>query len=548
MPYLPNPRIDNPDVIVIGTGAAGGVIMKELAQKGLKVVALEMGPWWKTRDYVQDELKCKELRGFLDYDQPNTYRRTADEEAVETFSVNMQAGVGGATVKYTGIHWRWHESDFKERSLYGSVPGADVQDWPIDYWDLEPYYEKAEYEFGVSGLAGSNPFEPPRRKPFPLPPVPRKGSGALSDYAAQRLGWHSYPTPLAILSRNYDGRPGCMACGFCEGYGCTRESKSSSLVTVIPKAMKTGNCELRAECCVREITVDQQGLANGVVYLDKEGDAHKVEARVVVLCGNGVMSPRLLQMSTSPQFPDGLANSSGKVGKHLMFNYYQFARGFFDNEINEYQGPLDTRIIQDFYEPNPDYYGFFGGGVLEPRGGAETIAFANMNIPRLSRWGSKRKKWIIDNYRRNMLAITSMETLSMETNTIDLDPNLKDKWDLPVPRVTYNVHPNEHIIGNFFRARAKELLEAAQARDIITGANYVPKGGTHLMGTCRMGNDPKTSALNGFCQTHDVKNLFVVDGSCFVTAGKSNPTLTIQAIAYRTSDYIVDEMSKKNIG
>ena len=548
MPHLPNPRIEDPDVIVIGTGAAGGVVMKELATQGLKVVALEMGPWLKTRDYVQDELKCHHLRGLIKYDQPNTYRQMADEDAAPMYSINMQANVGGSTIHYTGISWRFHESDFKERSSFGAVEGADVRDWPLDYWDLEPYYEKAEYEIGVSGLAGANPFDSPRRKAYPMPPVTRKASGAISDDAAKKLGWHSYPTPMAILTENYDGRAKCMDCGFCEGYGCTMEAKSSTLVNMVPKAMKSGNCELRSNACVREITVDENGLANGVIYLDEKLNEVKLSARVVVLCGNGVMSPRLLQMSQSPAFPDGLANRSGRVGKHLMFNYYQVVRAFFDKDLNEYQGVMDTRVIQDFYEPNPDKYGFYGGGVLEPRGDGSTINFSRMNVPRVLSWGPKRKKWIMDNWNKNMMVVTSMESLSQERNVLDLDPNVKDKWGLAVPRVTYDVHPNEHKLGDFFRDRAKELLETAGARQVLSGRNSVPKGDAHLMGTCRMGDDPETSVLNKFNQAHNVKNLFVVDGSCFVTSGKSNPTLTIQALAFRASDYIIEEMKKGTIG
>ncbi|MBI4552084.1 MAG: GMC family oxidoreductase [Candidatus Latescibacteria bacterium] len=545
---LPTIKIDRPDVIVIGTGAAGGVMMKELSTRGLKVVAFEMGPFLKTRDYVQDELKCMKLRGLIKYDQPNTYRPDANTEPAVVYSVNMQSNVGGGTVHYTGISWRLHESDFKERSLFGPVAGADVQDWPVDYWDLEPYYEKAEYEIGVSGLASANPFDPPRRKPYPLPPVARKSSGALADLAAQKLGWHSYPTPMAIITQDYDSRGACMNCGFCEGYGCTMEAKSSTLVTVIPKALRTGKCEIRADCCVREITVDEQGLATGVVYLDKNLNEHRLEARVVVVCCNGVFTPRLLLMSPSTRFPNGLANSSGYVGKHLMFNYYQSARGFFEKELNEYKGVMDTRVIQDFYEPNPGKHGFFGGGVLEPRGDGELLAFSQLNIPRLPRWGPERKQWIIQNFNRQMVALASMESLSQETNTVSLDAKVKDKWGLPVPCITYKSHPNEFTVGDFFRERAKELLAAAGATRIVATPNAVPKGDAHLLGTCRMGNDPRTSVVNKFNQSHDVKNLFLVDGSSFVTSGKSNPTLTIQALSFRAAEYIVDQMKKGNIG
>ena len=545
---LPNPTIKRPDVVIIGTGAAGGVLAKELSTRGLKVVALEMGPFMPTREFDQDELRVMHEPGYVQYDQPNTYRKTASDTAEVTHSIHMQSNVGGSTLHYTGISWRLHESDFKERSLFGTLEGADVQDWPIDYWDLEHYYEKAEYEIGVSGLAGSNPFDPPRRKPYPMPPVPRTSSGAIADMAGKKLGWHPYPTPLAIASRPYDGRAAVMNCGFCEGYVCTIQARSSILVTMIPKALKSGNCEIRADSCAREITIDENGLVDGVVYLDKNLTEHKVESRVVIVCCNGVHTPRLLLMSKSKQFPNGLANSSGKVGRNLMFNYYQTARGFFDNELNEYKGVMDSRLIQDFYDPNPAKYGFFGGGVLEPRGDGETISFASLNMPRLRRWGSERKKWIIDNYTRQMVSLTSMQSMSQDSNVMDLDPDLKDKWGLPAPRITYNVHPNEHKLGDFFRERAKELLQAAGARQIVASPNFVPQGDAHLLGTCRMGTDPKSSVVNKFNQSHDVKNLFMVDGSSFVTCGKSNPTLTIQALAFRCADYIVSQMKQLNIG
>ena len=551
---LPNPTIRRPDVIVIGTGAAGAVMAKELSTQGLKVVAMEMGSFQKTRHFDQDELQAMhpasnnhEHPNIYRHDQPNTYRQSTDDQAVEDHGIHMQSTVGGSTLHYTGISWRLHENDFRERSLFGDLDGADVQDWPIDYWDLEHYYEKAEYEIGISGLAGANPFDPPRRRPYPMPPVPRTSSGALADMAAQKLGWHSYPAPLAINSREYGGRPPVMNCGFCESYVCTIGARSSMLVTMIPRALKTGNCQIRADACVREILVDEDGRAEGVVYLDKDLREHQLEARAVIVCCNGVHTPRLLLMSKSNLFPDGLANSSGKVGRHLMFNYYQSARGFYEKDLNEYKGVMDSRIIQDFYDPDPDKYGFFGGGVLEPRGDGETISFANLNMPRLRRWGARRKKWIMDNYTRYMVALTSMQSMSQESNMIDLDPDVKDKWGLPVPRVTYNVHPNEHKIGDFFRDRARELLDTAGAHGIVASPNFVPHGDAHLMGTCRMGNDPATSVVNEFNQTHDVDNLFIVDGSSFVTSGKSNPTLTIQALAFRCADYIITQMARLNI-
>src|SRR5579871_1445887 len=279
---------DPVDFLVIGAGAAGGVVAKELATAGFRVVVLEQGPYLREKDYSHDEIKYTIQPGLTNDPkvQPVTYRKSDTETARPTKAIEYGRQVGGGSVHFTANYWRFHESDFRERTLFGQVGGAELADWPIQYADLEPYYTKAEYELGISGLAGANPFEGPRSKPYPLPPMPVKSSGVIFERAARKLGLHPYPAPVAILSQPYRGRAACVHCGFCESFGCEIRAKSSTLVTVIPVAEKTGRCEIRANCYVRKVEIDRQGRATGAVYFDFARKEVFQRARVVVVCAN----------------------------------------------------------------------------------------------------------------------------------------------------------------------------------------------------------------------------------------------------------------------
>src|SRR5713101_5449343 len=312
------------DFVVIGGGGAGAVVAKELSAEGFQVVILEQGPYLHEGDFEHDELKFKNIyvspaigHEVLTNDhalQPNTFRKTESEKASLLPYIEYGRCIGGGTVHFTANYWRFHEIDFHERSTRGEVPGTGLDDWPISYAELEPYYTKAEWELGISGLAGSNPFDPPRSKPYPLPPMPMKSSGVLLEQGARKLGWHPYPAPLAILTQPYKGRAACANCGFCEYFGCEWGAKSSTLATVIPMAEKTGRCEIRANSYVRKISTDLRGRVDGVIYFDAKKHEHFQRAKAVVVCCNGTETPRLLLMSKSNLFPQGLANSSGLVG------------------------------------------------------------------------------------------------------------------------------------------------------------------------------------------------------------------------------------------
>jgi choline dehydrogenase-like flavoprotein len=545
------------DFVIVGAGGAGGIVAKELSTSGFQVVVLEQGPYLREEDFVHDELKHKDYfnppsigQEILTNNhalQPNTLRRRESEQARLADAVVYGRCVGGGTVHFTGNYWRFHEIDFIERSHWGPIAGTGFADWPITYADLEPYYTKAEWELGISGSAGVSPFDPPRSKPYPLPPLPVKSSGVLLERGARKLGWHPFPAPLAMLSQPYNGRSACRHCGFCEWFGCEWRAKSSTLAAVIPIAEATGRCEIRPNSYVRRISTDKRGRVDGVIYFDGQKHEQFQRAKVVVLCANGAETPRLLLLSESNLFPQGLANSSGLVGKFFMFDLSPSAMGTFEHPLNDYKSVQVTRIVHDFYDADPKR-GFYGGGGMDARMDLLPVNFALAGLPPgTPRWGAAFKRVLRDNFTRTMTVLCHTTALPVESNSITLDPQVKDAWGEPAIRVTYKCHPDDLKTMTFFRERALELLDAAGAIRKWAPEAGDPETGVHLMGTCRMGNDPKNSVVNKFHRAHDVPNLFIVDGSSFVSSGRNQPTCTIQALAYRAADHIASMAKNGNV-
>jgi choline dehydrogenase-like flavoprotein len=331
---------DEVDFVVVGSGAGGGIIAKELSVAGFRVVVLEQGPWRTEKDFVHDELKIFR-QNFLTNnpkDSPNTFRRSERETATLKASLRYGRMVGGATNHFSANFWRFREIDFKEASVRGTIAGTGLADWPITYEELEPYYTKVDWEVGVAGEPG--PYDPPRSRPYPMPPHPPKSTGVLMDRGAKKLGYKPFAAPMAVNSTFYNGRAGCAQCGFCFGFGCEVRAKSSSLVTMIPKAVASGRCEVRPDSYVRKVETDGRGRATGVTYFDAANREVFQRAKAVVLCANGAETPRLLLNSKSNAFPDGLANSSGIVGKYLMFNGSSLSTGVFEHEVNGYKASL----------------------------------------------------------------------------------------------------------------------------------------------------------------------------------------------------------------
>ena len=535
------------DFLVIGGGGAGAIVAKELSAAGFQVIVLDQGPYLHEEDFRHDELKTKDIwnpppnigQPTLVNDhslQPNTFRKTPNETAKVKPFAQYGRCIGGGTVHFTGNYWRFHEIDFIERSRWGAVEGAGLADWPITYADLEPFYTKAEWDLGVSGLSGVSPFDPPRSKPYPLPPMPVKSSGVLLERGARKLGWHPFPAPLAILSQPYRGRAACGHCGFCESFGCEWGAKSSTLATVIPMAEKTGRCEIRPDSYVRKISTDKGGRVDGVIYFDSHKQEHFQKAKSVVVCCNGSETPRLLLMSKSNLFPQGLANSSGLVGKYFMVDQGSMAVGTFEHPMGEYKSVRVTRIVHDFYDSDPKR-GFYGGGGIDARFEGYPISFALNGLPPgTPRWGAGFKKTLSENFTRTVNVFSHTTCLPVESNSISLDPGLKDAWGLPATRVTYKTHAEDFKTLEFFTQRSLELLDAAGAIQKWSYPEGDKTAAVHLLGTCRMGNNPKSSVVNKDHRAHDVPNLFIVDGSSFVTSGRNQPTCTIQALAYRAAD------------
>ncbi len=540
---------DPVDFLVVGSGAAGGSVAKELSQAGFDVVVLEQGPYLTEKDFTHDELKFV-FQNYLINDirkQPQTYRTTAAETASRDLRMVYGRQVGGGTVHFNSNYWRFLELDFRERSLWGGIPGTGFSDWPITYSDLEPYYTKAEYDIGVSGLAGANPFEGPRSQPYPLPPMPVKSSGVLFERGARKLGLRPFPAPVAILSRDYRGRTACKHCGYCPRFGCEFASKSSALATVIRMAERTKRCEVRADSYVSRIETDSQGRVTGAAYFDARRKERFQKAKAVVVCANGAETPRLLLMSHSNRFPHGLANSSGLVGKYLMYDLGTLVSGLFEHPLNDHKSIDVTRVVFDYYAADRRR-GFYGGGGIDCRFGSNPITHAILGVPPdLPQWGSEWKGLVGEYFTHTMSSLAHATSLPMESNRIDLDPVLKDAWGLPAMRVTSRRHPDDIANMKFLLARQREILEAAGARKVWDLGPDDLSYSVHLMGTCRMGADPAASVVDKYHRAHDVPNLFVVDGSSFVTSGRQQPTATIQALAYRAAAHMIESAKRGEV-
>lgn len=535
------PQGETVDFVVVGAGAAGGVMAKELATAGFTVLVLEQGPRIEAHEFEHDEVKhffFNHLNNRPDL-QPQTFKPGPDADPSQTLGVIYHRLVGGGSVMFTANYWRFKPIDFQERSRLGAIAGTGFADWPITYDELEPYYTKAEWELGVSGTPG--PFDPPRSKPYPVPPLPVKSSGVLFERGARALGWHPQPAPMCILSQAYDGRPGCGHCGYCAGFGCEFRAKSSTLYNVIPAAEATGRCEVRPESYVRKIETDRRGRVTGVLYFDGERREHFQRARAVVVCANGSETPRLLLMSRSNLFPDGLANSSGLVGRYLMWNGNASTTAVFEHPLNDWKSVMVTRMLWDFYDTDPAR-GFYGGGGIDARYWGYPVFFALGALgglePGSPQWGPAFKRMLREDFSRTMNIDAHTTSLPVETNRIELDPDLKDDWGLPAMRVTYKDHPDDIETMRFLVDRALEVADAAGARRSWGPSNLEQFVGFHLLGTCRMGGDPATSVIDRYHRTHDVANLFLCDGSSFVTSGRGQPTETIQALAYRAAEHI----------
>lgn len=534
------PNDDTVEVLIIGAGASGAVAAKHLSENGFKVVCLEQGPKVDNSEFWGDKPEWELMSQKRWHPNPNV-RDLENDYPVDTeeSDVNplMYNAVGGSTILYAA-HWqRFMPSDFRVRTLDGVA-----DDWPFTYEDLEPYYDQMDVEMGVSGLAG-DPAYPPMTE-FPLPPLPIGKIGMKAAEGMNKLGWHWWPGPNAIPSRDYDGRNQCVRRGTCLT-GCPEKAKATTDHTHWPKALASG-AKLVTGARVREITVNEEGLANGAVYIDRAGRERRQRAQVVIVCANGIGTPRLLMLSKSNAFPDGLANSSGLVGKNLMMHPYAAVTGQFDEPLESWLGPAGQTIqSMQFYETDQSR-GFVRGAKWQvmPSGGPLGMRSAYGGKPLEEAWGANLHRNTRKVFGRSFEWGIIAEDLPDESNQVVLDPELTDSDGVTAPKLIYKNSENTQKLIAFHLERAQEAMSAAGAVDMSV-TPLMRDCGWHLMGTCRMGTDPKRSVVDQWGRAHDVPNLYVYDGSVFVTSSGFNPTGTITAIALRCVKHMIE--NKRNV-
>jgi gluconate 2-dehydrogenase alpha chain len=543
----------------------GGILAKELASAGLKVVGFERGPAPKLEDYApRDSIKFVARGDQLEWVryEPTTVRTRPEEVARLRNRTSPLNVLGGSLLHWTGQASRFMPGDFKiytneiasgmaERAG-ADLKGYDVVDWPLSYDDLEPYYERFEWEFGVSGTAGSNPFAGPRKRGYPLPPLRHSARMELFAAACQKLGFHPYDTPAGILSQPYRPlapfdtriaeRPACVYCGHCNFYGCHVHAKAATLYTTIPVAVGTGNFDLRTHCKVCRVSIGDSGEVTGVTYFDADGQVHEQRARVVILCAFVFENTRLLLLSktdTGP-FAKGLANSSGLVGRYILAHGDMRACAVFDDFIiNGFIGPGSAAMrIDDFNGNNFDHagLGFIRGGTIGTSGEGTPVGRIDVVPPGMRNWGKEYKDYFMRYYTRSFDLNMQPETLPHKANRVDLDPRHRDRWGVPVPRVTFDFHQNEYRLQRFMAQVGEKIMRATDASRVWTEA----KGrANRWAGGTRMGANSRSSVVNDYCQSHDIPNLFIVGSSVFPTMAGYPPTATIAALSYRTAEYIL---------
>jgi choline dehydrogenase-like flavoprotein len=531
------------DVVIIGAGASGAAAAKVLCEAGVKVVGLEKGPWRKKESFGGDEL-ANINRYNLWPDpilNPRTWRETARDKARSEMFCPVPQMVGGGTVHWQGWLPRFTQNDFRLRTVAGDLPGTSLADWPITYDDLEPYYLKVEWAFGVSGAPGANKFESRRSGGYPCPPMPMSRYAQKFMKGCDALGWNAFPTPQAALSRPFNGRKATVVSAFAQQHGDATGTRSSALNVFIPDAVATGNFELRANSVVRELILDSHGKVKAAVYQDADGDVIEQEADLFILACGAMETARLMLLSRSGRFPNGLANGSDLVGRNVTFHEYSAAVGTYDDPVYAWAGGGYVSASTFQHYEHDDSRGFASGGHIAVAGVGIPLPI-NWHMPGTPSWGLGAKKVDRDYFNRSLAVAMVLHDVPQHDNRIDLDDAVVDAWGLPVARVTLKPHKNDLDQGRYLIDRAADILEASGATTIRkVYASRVTGNCSHQHGTARMGDDPASSVLNKWCRAHEVENLYAVDGSPFPTGAGANPTLTIMANAWRVADKIIAE-------
>jgi choline dehydrogenase-like flavoprotein len=523
------------DVLIIGSGAGGGALAWRLATAGCKVLVLERGPRFSRHDYRHEPGGLRPGQ-FVPSPQvdPHLVVTAKTTTPLRTNLGWIATCVGGGTVHMGGYFYRFHPDDFRLRSRFGDY--LEIADWPYGYDELEPYYAQAERLIGVAGLAGADPGAGRRSTPYPLPPLDAHAFAEPLSEACARRGWQAFPTPRAIASRPYDGRPGCAYCKVCASYGCPVGARGTAQETLIAHAERTGNCEVRPLSMVREIVAGDGDRVAGCHYFDAEGQEHFVEARTVCVCASAIESARLLLLSRSPRWPDGLGNGEGLVGRHLQFHAVTMGQALFDLEkapgdLLRDPHPMLGRSLSAFY--------YLPDGVSDlAKGGMIRFGIAPQ-VPGVSPFQPTNAQ--------RVLYFEAFHDFLPNTGTfVELDQSVRDPWGLPVARIRLEIPAHHRRAGRFLADRAFEVYEDLGASEGVT--TDVGGTSTYLVhGTCRAGHDAATSVLDPFCRVHGCANLFVVDGSFLPTSGGASTTLTILANALRTADHLHERSKRQQI-
>ncbi len=515
---------DDRVVVIIGSGAGGGTLANELCQKGIAVVLLEAGAAQTPGSFVNDEWASFQQLAWTDMRTTSgSFRLAKDFPNLPTWICKT---LGGTTTHWAGASLRFREHEFKARTTYGEIAGANLLDWPITLADLEPYYARAEDKLGVTrtndipGLPGNNNFK-------------------VMYNGATKVGYKDCHTGrMAINSQPRAGRASCRQLGFCF-QGCKMGAKWSALYTEIPAALATGKLELRTQCHVSRIEHDESGRVSGVVYFDAKGQEQRQRARAVCVAGNSIESPRLLLLSASSKYPDGLANSSGQVGRNYMRHTTGSVYAAFPEPVHMYRGTTMAGIITDESHHAPER-GFAGGYEMETV--SVGLPFAAAFIAP-GGWGPDFT-YFMDHYANLAGMWIVGEDMPQESNRITLNTEVKDQWGLPVPHVHFDDHPNDIAMREHGFKQGQAVYEAAGAQRVFQTPPYPS---THNMGTCRMSAKPADGVVNAHGQAHDIPNLFISDGSQYTTGAAVNPTLTIVSLAIRQAEFIAGELKGQAI-
>jgi gluconate 2-dehydrogenase alpha chain len=564
---------DRADAIVVGLGASGGIFAEQLAVAGMRVIALEKGAHHTDHDFrfKHDELRYYTRVALSPHmgTDPMTWRAADDQEAaifpwavpphgLGPLFVSPSIGTGGGSVHWAAWAWRQREADFRMRSTIVERFGEDalpedatLADWPLTYDDLEPYYERVEYEQGISGQAGNvdgeilpggNPFEAPRRRGYPMPPLRPGAANERFVAAAERLGFHPFPAAAGIATEDYDGRSACVYCGFCRDFPCHVNAKTSTHVTSIPRALASGNLEIRPFARAFRIDRNADGRVAGVSYFDVDGQVREVRAQLVVLACYALENTRLLLVS-------GI-NENGQVGKHFMTHNYGWFTGTLPEWTNPFMGPaVASSVIDDITSelvPDNDEGVLWGSPIISFTGDVQPIEGARNLPPHVSRWGKGLKEWLRENYRRVFSMYSQIPTLPSRRFYCDIDRHVRDRYGQPALRLTHDWVEHDMVATERMQRVKRQIAREMGMLDYWEAPLAPPYHlSTHEVGTHRMGDDPASSVVDRFGECHECPGLYAVGGGQFPSYGSYNPTVTIMALAYMSSDQVLERIGAK---